>query len=209
MDWSTATDLSDVVDGLESVTLRRRDGLATTAIQVARRVRTENREAEASAGQALQTDATWYLQLEGAVTPQIGDTLVDQQGSHWTILAAEYSVLLARWKCTARELRLAYGCGERVDIERPVWVNGEGGPEIVRWNYVATAVPVRIQPLEVSRNSTTDEGHARFQIILGESLTLEPQDRFTAGNGAVYRLVSYRQAERIDALPVAVVEREG
>jgi hypothetical protein len=176
---------------------------------VARRVRAENREAETSAGQAIQTDATWYLQLEGSATPQIGDILVDQQGCRWTILAAEYSVHLARWKCTTRELRLAYGCGERVDIERPVWVNGEGGPEIVGWNYLATAVPVRIQPLEVSRDTATGEGHARFQIILGESLPLEPQDRLTAGDGTVYRLVNYRQAARIDALPVAEVEREG
>ena len=49
-----------------------------------------------------------------------------------------------------------------------------------------------------------------FEIILSESIPLEPDDRFIADDGTSYRLLSLQQADRIDTLPVAsVVQEEG
>ncbi len=47
----------------------------------------------------------------------------------------------------------------------------------------------------------------RFHIILGEAFPLQPDDRFVAADGAIYRLESIEQADRIDVLPIAKVVR--
>jgi hypothetical protein len=200
-----ATDFAQIVDGLEEVTLRRRDSNATVSVLTARRQQMRTREAEPSSGTVVEANAEWHLVLAEDAAPQVGDVVLDVAEHYWTILEVEELPLLGRWKCATRELRIAYGCGERVDVERAVWSDGET-PEIVGYTYVATALPVRIQPLEVSVDDE-QSGQATFRIILGESLVLEPHDRFVGGDGTIYVLQSYQQAERIDALPVAVVVR--
>ncbi len=202
-----ATDFAQVADGLEEVTLRRRDSNTIVAVSAARRQHVRTQEAEPSQGTVVEANAEWHLVLAEDVAPHVGDVVLAGADHRWTILEVEELPLLGRWKCAARELRIAYGCGERVDVERPVWSSGEA-PEIVGYTYVATALPVRIQPVEVSVDDAHG-GQATLRIILGESLALEPHDRFVAGDGTIYMLQSYRQAERIDALPVAVVVREG
>jgi hypothetical protein len=201
-----ADDFADVVDGLETVTLRRRESNTVVAVTAARRLAAVSREAEVSAGAVVRSDVEWHLVLGDDTAPQVGDIVIDAQGNHWTILVAEQLPHLQRWKCAARELRIVYGCGERVDIERPVWSEGES-PEIVGWTYVVTALPVRIQPVEVGVGDD-GSGEAVFHIIMGESIAVEPHDRFVAGDGTVYALHSFEQAERIDALPIARVVRE-
>ena len=198
-----ATDFAQIVDGLEEVTLRRRDSSVTVSVMAARRQQVRSREAEPSQGAVVEANAEWHLMLAEEATPHVGDVLLDVGDHRWTILEVEELSLLGRWKCTTRELRIAYGCGERVDIERAIWNTAET-PEIVGYAYVVTALPVRIQPVTVSADEP-----AKFRIILSESLALEPHDRFIAGDGTVYTLQSYEQAERIDMLPVAVVLRGG
>jgi hypothetical protein len=200
-----ATDFAQVVDGLEEVTLRRRDSHAIVSVLTARRQHVRTLEAEPSQGAVVEANAAWHLVLAEGVAPHVGDVVLDAGDHRWTILEVEELPQLGRWKCVTRELRIAYGCGERVDVERAVWSDGET-PEIVGYTYVATALPVRIQPVEVSVDDE-QTGQATFRIILGESLALEPRDRFVGGDGTIYVLQSYQQAERIDVLPVAVVVR--
>jgi hypothetical protein len=56
-------------------------------------------------------------------------------------------------------------------------------------------------------NDATPTTTLRFRIILGESYPLQPDDRFVAADGAIYRLESIEQADRIDVLPIAQVVR--
>jgi hypothetical protein len=205
MELDVASDLSVIVDGTEAVTLRRRGSSATIAVSAAWRANAQDREAEPSNGTVVQADAEWQLQLADGERPQVGDVVIDG-ARHWTILIAEHLPRVGRWKCSTRELRIAYGCGERVDVERPVWSEGET-PEIVGWTYVATAIPVRIQQVEFSLGED-DSSQAIFRVILGEPLEIAPHDRLTAGDGTTYSVQSFEQAERIDLLPMAVVRRE-
>ena len=211
---STELDASDDfapwVDGLETVTLRRRDSGETVAIAAAVRRHAVTREAQPSGGAARQTDAVWHLQLPtGESAPQLGDVVIDSRDLRWTIQQTEELTLLNRWKCSARELRVAFGCDDRVDVQRAVWDDLGEGPVIVDWTFVYTALPVRIQPEEtvVSDASSSPTSTVRFQIILGEAYPLEPDDRFVAADGAIYRLESIEQADRIDVLPIAKVVR--
>ena len=211
--FSPNEDLACFADQLEPVTLRRRGSTQALVIETAFRQQSVMKEMQPSGGAVLQTDATWQLQLPAEETPpQIGDTVIDQQKNRWTILKTEEFPLLGRWKCVCRELRIAHGCVDRVDIERAVWDDLGNGPEIVDWKYICMALPVKIQLDEMISDTSTNPPTQQmlFEIILGESIPLEPDDRFIAENGTSYRLLSLQQADRIDTLPVAsVVQEEG
>lgn len=205
MELDVASDFA-VVDGTVTATLRRRGNSTTVVVASAWRKSVMNREAEPSGGAVVQADAEWQVVLADDAVPQVGDVVIDGAGRHWTILVVEHLARLQRYRCETRELRIAYGCGKRVDIERPTWSEGET-PEIVGWTYVTTALPVRIQPVEFAIDAENNS-QAVFQVIIGESLELEPYDRLTAGDGTRYSVRSFEQADRIDTLPVAVVVKE-
>jgi len=125
-------DFAEFVDNLETVALRRRNSTKELVVETAYRHQTGAQEAVPSGGAALQVDTLWHLQLpSGETDPQIGDIVIDQQANRWTILETELLAMLGRWKCASRELRIAYGCHDRVDIERPIWGDNGSGPEIV------------------------------------------------------------------------------
>lgn len=208
--FDATTDFAQAVDGLESVSLLRRGSSQAVAISSARRQQETTLESEPSDGAARQADIQWHLQLPvGELSPEVGDAVVDLQGNRWTILQVEALSYLGRWKCAARDLRIVYGCLDRVDIERAVWDDLGSGPEIVGWNYAFSALPVKIQPSKVVvDNSVTPViTTAHFDIILSETIALEPDDRFVDEAGTIYQLVSYEQSERIDVLPIAKVTR--
>lgn len=202
-----ADDFAVLVDGLEDVTLRRRNSTTEIEIENAWRHLPKTQAATSSEGAAVQADVVWHLQLPMGVTaPQLGDVVVDQQESRWTILETEELVKLGRWKCVARELRLAYGCSDRVDIDRPVWGDTGSGPEIVDWTPICAALPVsiRLDEMVLDTLTTPPTKQLFYQIVLSEMIALEPDDRLTAEDGKSYRLQSLQQAERIDALPIVV-----
>jgi len=204
-------DFAQVTDGLESVTLRRRDTAATVAVSAARRNEVVTGEAEPSGGSAHQSDAVWHLQLPtGEGPPELGDVVIDGAGQRWTTLQVVSLLMAGRFKCVTRELSVAFGCVNRVDIQRAVWGDLGSGPVIVDWDYAYTALPAKIQPesIVVDETVTPTATNSLFQIVLGEQISLEPDDRFVAEDGSIYTLLSLEQAERIDALPIAKVRRE-
>ncbi len=204
-------DFAVLVDDLEEVTLRRRGSAKAVTVAMAYRRQSKMQEAEPSGGATLQTDAVWHLQLPtGESGVQLGDVVIDKRQHRWTVLEVQQLSKLGRCQCVTRELRIAHGCIDRVDIERPVWDDLGNGPEIVAWRYVCMALPVKIQidemTLETSTNPPTRQ--VFFDIVLSESIPLEPDDRLTAEDGTTYRLQSLQQADRIDALPIARAVRE-
>ncbi len=210
LSFDPTTDFAQAVDGLESVTLQRRGSSQTVTVSSAQRQQETAQESEPSDGAVRQADILWHLQLPaGEDPPEVGDAVIDLQGNRWTILQVEALSLLGRWKCAARDLRIAYGCFDRVDIERAVWGDLGSGPEIVGWNYAFSALPVKIQPstVVVDNSVTPVATTAHFDIILSETIALEPDDRFVAEDGTIYQIESYEQSERIDVLPIAKVTR--
>jgi len=204
-------DFAQLVDGLESVDLHRRHSSETVTISAAHRHEAISSEANPSDGLVQQADAIWHLQMPTSESaPKIGDVVLDENQRRWTILETQELSLLGRWRCETRELSIAYGCQDRVDVERAVWGDLGAGPVIVDWVYAFTALPVRIQPEEIVVDDSLDPTVTKsfFQIHLSESILLEPDDRFVAEDGTVYLLQSYEGAERIDRLPVAKVLRK-
>ncbi len=204
-------DFAEFIDNLELVTLRRKDSTKELLVKTAYRQVAATQEMEPSGGSVLQADAVWQIQLPAdAMVPQLGDVVIDQHKNRWTILRTEELVRLGRWKCTTRELRIAYDCHERVDIERPVWGDLGSGPVIVDWTEICAALPVSIQLDEMTLDTSTTPPTKQllFKILLSESIALEPDDRLTAEDGVSYRLESLQHAKHINALPIASALRE-
>ena len=208
--FDASDDFAQIGDALETVVLARRVTHEAVPNVTAQRGELITLESISSGGTVGRSDAVWHVQLlAGVAQPELGDVLIDTQGNRWTVLEVQEFPLLGRWKCRTRELRVAYGCDDRVDVQRAVWDDLGSGLEIVDWDYVYTALPVRIQPETSTASDTSDMPTltSRFQIVLGEPFPLEPDDRFVSPEGTVYRIESIQQAERIDVLPVATVIR--
>ena len=208
--FDPSQDTTDTFDGVEGVALKRRETGRKVSVSTALCLKRSVKEAEPSGGFAQQADADWLLQMpSGEDGPNLGDVVVDSENNFWTILVAEQQILLGRWKCSTRELRVVLGCDDVVDVQRAEWDDLGEGPVIVDWNDIYTALPVRIQPDETQVSDTTNAPVAteRFTIILGDAFSLKSDDRFVGTDGSIYRLESLQQAKRIDKLPIAKVIR--
>jgi hypothetical protein len=210
LEFDVQGDFATIIDGAEPITLKRRDSPVTIAIAKAWRHSSRTSEAEPSEGHAAQSDVVWQFPwTSGTDLPRLGDTLNDAAGNCFTILSIERLPAGTRLRCVTRNLSLVYQLNDRVDVQRAMWEDSGGGPEIVGWTTIRAAVAARIQPLrlEVDHTTTPPVATATYRILLGEQLELTADMRFVDPQGNAYQLMEVTQAERIDALPVATAVR--
>jgi len=208
IDLNVRNDFAAIIDGGEPITLRRRANAETIAVAKAWRYASHTDEAEPANGRVARHDVEWQFAWDDAHDlPRLGDVLIDASDRCWTILAVDELGAKTRLRCTTRNLRLVVQLEDRVDVQRAIWGEVGGQPAIVGWQTIRAALPARIQPerLTVDNDVTPANSVATYRILLGEQLTLDADCRFVDPRGGVYQLVEYIQADRIDALPVAVV----
>ena len=200
--FDPADDFANVVDGLEPVTLLRPGG-AATSVGGALRAAVSTAEARASEGKVTAGDVVWHLPAAELASPPVpGDVIVDAAGGRWTVLAVRRATAQSRWRCACRNLAIAGGLDQHVDIEQATYAKGEHGAEQAAWRPWRTGVAARIQPIQATasdehqRHVTT----AEFVVYLGEPLAVDHTHRIKSPDGTVYRVVGSRRAERIDAL---------
>lgn len=211
IDWNPTGDFVAIVDASEPLTLIRHGASSATEIATAWRFRQRHAEAAATGGYVARADATWQFEWPaGSPLPRLGDVLRDATGECYTVLAVERAQGSTRLRCESRSLRIAHGLNCLVDIEQAVWQDLGSEPEITGWTHYRPAVHARIQADTLTVDETTEPvtSTATYKIYLEESVPLDHNHRFVAGDGAVYRLMSYSGAERIDELSVAMVRRE-
>ncbi len=204
-------DFSDIVDGLEVVTLRRRGSSTTIPVAKAWRFSSKTEDPESANGATVRNDVQWQFEWdESNGEPRLGDTILDANNQCWTILTIEQLRTKTRYRCLTRNLAVTHGLDQRVDIQQAVWEDLGSGPEITSWRTVQAAVPARIQPdrLTVDNLASPATSTATYRIILEETLELDHDHRFVDTKGTVYQLLEFKQAERIDVLPVAMVEKQ-
>lgn len=143
------TDFVAVVDGLEAVTVLRAGSSMATSVAHALRRRDKQHESEPSGGHASADDVNWHLPVaELPERPRLGDEIVDAHGERFTVLQVRGQTFASRWLCVARNLALACGLDQYVDIETAVFVKGDGGAESPVWQVAKTGVRARVQPIE-------------------------------------------------------------
>lgn len=211
IDHNAGGDFPAIFDSTSNLTLHRRNNLQSLTLGAARRQSVTVQEQAPSDGAVKQADAVWHFVMPvGEPSPGLGDALVDDTGGRWTIIEIRELPALGRWKCKTRELSVAFGCGDRVDIQRAIWEDNGSGPVFVGWADIVTALPAKIQPVDTKVDSTVvpPATVAKFHITLSESVNMKADDRFLAEDGTIYTLQSYEQSDRIDVLPFAVVLRQ-
>jgi hypothetical protein len=210
INFDVREDIGQVLDGLEPVTVVRRGKAESIPVANAWRYSSISGEADPTGGSIVQSDAVWQLAWDEEVDlPRVGDTIVDQEGACWTILTVEQLGAKTRVRCVTRNLSIAFGLDNKLDIQVAVVEDQGSGPEIVGWQTIHTAMPGRIQP-----DTTTVEGgdapptsSKSYRVTLGEQIALDHNHRILGPDGAIYQIVEFTQAERIDVLPMAKVIR--
>lgn len=211
VEWNTEGDFSAIVDAAEPLVLVRQGTTTELAIAKAWRYSRTVGEVHATGGAARQDDVIWQFEWNPSEPfPSPGDRLIDSDDNHWAVLAVEPTQGNTRLRCTARDMRMAYGLDALVNVEQAVWEDLGGGLEITGWTLYRPSVHARIQPEAVTVDEETSpvSSMETFKVYFEESIPLDHNHRLVAGDGTAYRLLSYTQADRIDVLPVATVRRE-
>lgn len=212
--FDPTTDLPTIADGVETVTLLRRDdppGAAGVRIERALRLsivrhepvvgnRYEVRRQVDTFGRFTAGDVVWRLATGSLpASPQLGDALLDSAGRRWTILEVERMPLDLGWRCTARDLVLTWALDNSITVLRPVYAKGDGGAAEATWVAWRTGVRASIQP--VRQSPANEHGAARAvtraRILLAENLALSAMHRVVGPDGALYRILTITGAERL------------
>ena len=210
-------DFSLVADKTEAVTLLRRGstpGEPGTAIahalrrtvqsgEFAAKNRDESRRYVNSDGQCVAADADWHLPAaELQAPPAIGDVILDGDGRRWTILELELIMLRSRWKCSARDLAIAYGLDDTITILKAEYAKSDGGAAEANWQTWRTGVRARIQPVEIKvdvENSAVCAA-SLYRIFMEGELALDHTNRIRSADGTIFQVTSVTGAERLGEL---------
>ncbi|MGD0382454.1 MAG: head-tail adaptor protein [Thermoguttaceae bacterium] len=215
--FDPSADFSRVADNTEAVTLLRRGAASgeagTVVLHVLRRAtqsgefaaknRDESRRYVNSDGQCIAADVDWHLPAaELEAPPSIGDMILDGDGRRWTILELELIMLRTRWKCSARELTIAYGLDDTVVILKAEYAKSDAGAAEPAWQIWRTGVRARIQPVEVKVDVENSARCATstYRIFLQDDLMLDHTHRIRGADGTVFQITAVTGSARLGEL---------
>lgn len=198
-------------------------------IPVAKNRNLTQRELAASGGVYTGLDQV-YLLPDALFPPGIickpGDAIIElaepvsnvMPKTRWTVL--EFGWTKNRWtrRLTCRDLVLAFDLRDNITIERPVIHYNAAGAPIKRFPSDAQpggialyqSLPARIQL--VTKEMADERGirglAGKYEVIVGQEVDVTSEDRIILPSGDPYLdIVGYRNAQRIDELPVILAER--
>lgn len=209
IELNIATDFATILDGAEPVTLKRRASATTVAVPKTWRYSSITQAAEPGVPAAVQSDVVWQFGWSDSIEkPRVGDLLIDATHECWTILSVEVRGNNSRLRCATRNLRIAHELNHRIEIQQAIWEDGGSGPEIVGWTTLRAAVPARIQPDRTVVNDAVDPPTSTltYRVLIDDDTLLDHNYRLVDADGTKYQILEHIQAERIDALPVAIVK---
>jgi len=201
--FTPGDDLAEAVDGLQQATLVRRGGTVSIPLDAVLPRPARTAEAAPSKGLYTKADMIWYLPVAQLVeSPQPGDVIVDTAGARWTVLEVRRAVLRSIWRCTTRNLALAYGLDRHVDIERASFSKDAAGVEQPTWRTWKTGIAARLQPLaaEQSSDAYRQTTASRYLVYLAEQVELDHTCRIRTPDGKRFRILAVRKPQRIDML---------
>jgi len=201
----------DFADGLVPVTLVERTSGDPTAVSAALRRTVSTREAEASGGDYTASDVVWHLPAsELPAPPTVGDRIVEASGATWTILRVQQMTQDSRWRCIARELRIADHEATLVEIEVATWTKGDAGAATASWSTEQSDVRAAIQPerVEVRIENGRRTVESTHRVYLEQSLTLTENHRLVGPDATIYQVLRTEKSDRLDAAMVVAVRAE-
>lgn len=217
--FTTAGDFAAVADGLEPVTLLRRESPTGPGESVPHALRRavdaaevvgENRKTIESDGRYTAADTSWSLpDNELLAQPRLGDVVLDAAGRRWTILETRLVALGSRWRCRTRELSIAYGLEDLIDILQAEISTDESGNAETAWIVLHEHVRARIQPTEtkITTENSIPKSVRRRRIILAESFDLDHTHRLRGPDGTLYRIAAVDGFPKLGELQTVDAEK--
>ena len=196
-------DLADVADGLVEVTVTRPRSSFSAQVTGALRRAINTRQLEQSGGRYTAGDATWYLPASQLTSqPRLGDVIVEGDDQRWTVLEVRKTAGDNTWRCVCRNLAVAEGLNEYIDIEKATYAKSDGGAHEPTWRVYRAGLRARIQPLrqEVKDDRQRRVTAATFKVFVAGDVDVDHTYRIKGPDGTIYRVTGCRKAERIDAL---------
>jgi hypothetical protein len=203
------TDFATIADGLEPVTLVRRDGRSTPLAGALRRAVTI-REAAASDGRYTAADVRWHLAAsELDAPPQLGDRIVDGEGEQWTILHMRLATCGSRFECIARNLAIAAGLDTMVTIRLERITKGPSGAAERYWDDYRRGVRAKIQEQAAARSAQhgRQSGVVTAKIYVAEQIEVDNSFQIVAYDGTTYEVIGFESPDEIGKLFVITAER--
>lgn len=210
----------EVFDNTQAVQLRRLvngDFQTAETVYDALRHQVTEAEAEASEGAVTTQDVSWNLPAVQVVDrPRPGSEILEDNSSGmegdpiiWTILTVDLATLGSRYRCACRDLALAFGLNEKVNILRPNLQQDAAGAWTPDFFPAYLDVPAKFQEVEGlevrERGKRTTE--TRYNVFLGRRLRLSIEYQVVDQDGLVYELLGWTTPDQIDALQTLEVRR--
>lgn len=177
-----------------------------------RRVLT-TKELAASAGRYTGSDLVWLIPKTIADAAGLGnikphDRVIDFDDNSYTVLEAAEQTLRTIWRLVTRNMRIAAGLHDAVSLQHPTITQTSAGGRSVSWTTISAAVVCRVQPRQTEVfddrgvRSTTTVYDVYFEEDIAATNAAGDFARLLFGSKTL-QIVNYKQADRIDVLPVA------
>lgn len=194
----------------ETVTLTGANGTDTYTVTTATREDMSLKEAAASNRVYLSGNNIWTIP-EGtytAVAP--GWTITDSGTNVHTVLNATHSDFASFWKLDTVNLTIAASLNDTVAVHHPTFTSDAATGRSASWAAVSgqTSVRCRVQPemTEVYNEVGKRAAQTLYKVYFATAITPKTASgdfaRLVWGS-VTLQILSYEQAERIDALPMA------
>lgn len=146
-----------------------------------------------------------------------GDALLDSDNTLWTVLTDEWDRLNLSWHLTCRNIVLHEGLRDSITIIRGKQVRDKANA--ISYDFknglaIVTNIPARVQPQTKSVDPRMDvvNSNDRYTVVVSQDVRVVlAQDRIraTLRTGEVIDMMwtAYRNAERIDELPILECQR--
>ena len=160
---------------------------------------------DGGSGQSVQiADVT-----TGRTLPQIGGTIIDDDGTRWTILEAHLETLTARWRCVCRKNAIASSLDNLVTIERRRNVKAADGTASPSWYAWRCAVPAKIHSDGTSKEMDSGRQAERLAatIFFAEKFDLDRDCRIVCGSD-VYQFISDEGRDSITGFYTVTASRK-
>ena len=201
--FDPSDDFPNVVDRGEAVTLHRPGRSATISSDGVLRRAVTTQEAETSRGEYTLSDVVWHLPASDISEPPApADVIVDGDAARWTVLVAARTTADSRWRCVCRNLAVAHGLDQFVDIERAVYGKSTRGVQQASWRIWRTGLAAKIQAVgaDNTHSNQRDETVGEYRVYLAEPVAVDHSHRLKGPDGVRYRITGYKKPDRIDAL---------
>ena len=194
--WKADDDFTQVVDTLETVTLKRA-GCSDEVTMEAWRFSDKTNDEPGTEGAVHRSEAIWQLPfIEGTAPPAVGDRLIDGAGACWIVVQVDQFRGETRRRCFTRRVSLRADVAEWMDLEKAVWEpvvpEPDDGPEleITSWQVVRPALRAYAARIETSSDSIAGElAVQKYRITLTEPVEATPNYRFHCHAGRSFRVV--------------------